>query len=378
MSSVGGTTSGAEGAGQAALRQEMGEELLKVTCMAVGHGDALLVECVQRGTTSRILIDGGPAHHYPALRDTLLGVLGSDRHLELLVITHIDADHIDGALIMLQDEELGLTLGDVWFNGWPQLESPVAPDSFGARQGAYLEALLRDKPWNLAFDGAAVFAPDEGELPVRTAGGGVLTLLSPRPKGLRRLRAIWEAVLSEAGMRPGDTAEAERRLAERKVYAPRVPSADIFAARSFGSDTAVANGSSIAFVFEYRGARILFAGDAYAPVLADGLQRMAAARGVDRLAFDAVKLSHHGSMGNVSRELLALIDCPRFLVSTNGDYFRHPDPETIRLLGEEMNHPEIRFNYRAPATQPWADVARQESDGVTATFPPEALVLALP
>jgi hypothetical protein len=206
----------------------------------------------------------------------------------------------------------------------------------------------------------------------------VLTLLSPRPRGLRRLRAMWQKVLREAGMRPGDWEGAARRLADRKVYPPHVPGDDVFAARRFASDTAVANGSSIAFVFEYGGVRILFAGDAHASVLSDGLRRMAAARLVDRLALDAVKLSHHGSMANLSQNLLSAVDCPRFFVSTNGDYFKHPDPETIRLLGEVMDHPEIRFNHRSPTTQAWEDVARQDSDGVRALYPPEAPVLTLP
>ena len=48
-----------------------------------------------------------------------------------------------------------------------------------------------------------------------------------------------------------------------------------------------------------------------------------------RLAFDAVKLSHHGSKGNTSRALCDAIACPRWLVSTNGARFGHPHPEVL-------------------------------------------------
>jgi beta-lactamase superfamily II metal-dependent hydrolase len=352
---------------------------VSITCAPVGHGDSILIAYGPAQQKSRILIDGGPAHRYPALADALSRIPSNERRFELFVVTHVDADHIDGALILLQDQEAGVEIDEVWFNGWPQLPEAPGPPSFGPEQGAFLEVLLQHRAWNKAFgDGDAAVAPDGGDVPVKhLPGGAKLSILSPRADALRRLRARWKKVLREAGLRPGDWEEAGRRLAERRAYAPPVGAEPAFGPRIYGSDAAVANGSSIAFVLEYGGCRVLLAADAHPTVLTDGLRRMAAREGVQRLPLDAMKLSHHGSMANIDAELLKAVDCSRFLVSTNGDYFGHPDPETITLLGRTCERPEVRFNYRSNTTVRWESRLHQREAGIRAVYPPEGQVLEL-
>jgi beta-lactamase superfamily II metal-dependent hydrolase len=91
---------------------------------------------------------------------------------------------------------------------------------------------------------------------------------------------------------------------------------------------------------------------------------------VSRLRVDAFKLSHHGSRANITEELLRLIDCDTFLVSTNGDRFGHPDPETIDLIAANSgrtNQPTIWFNYECATTREYKrrkDItARYGADG---------------
>jgi len=88
----------------------------------------------------------------------------------------------------------------------------------------------------------------------------------------------------------------------------------------FQSDRTPPNGSSIAFLAEYQGKSCMFLGDAHAPVLVDAIERLLAHRGEEKLRVDAMKLPHHGSRNNVSRELIELLDCPRYLVSTKWQY----------------------------------------------------------
>ena len=95
-----------------------------------------------------------------------------ERRFELLIVTHIDGDHIEGALGLLDAEELGVTFDDVWFNGFRHLpDSPL--ESLGPVEGELLTDVIvrRNLPWNAAFDGGPVVAPTEGELPRKTAGG---------------------------------------------------------------------------------------------------------------------------------------------------------------------------------------------------------------
>ncbi len=78
--------------------------MLSIELLPAAHGDAIWIEYGPVASVSRILIDGGPAPTYQlGLRRRIELLPQNARMLELFVVTHIDADHIDGALILLQE-----------------------------------------------------------------------------------------------------------------------------------------------------------------------------------------------------------------------------------------------------------------------------------
>ena len=124
---------------------------------------------------------------------------------------------------------------------------------------------------------------------------------------------------------------------------------DTLAATPFRADTSKTNATSISFLFECNGVRILFTGDGGDGRIVKSLTPIAQAEG-GRLRLDALKVAHHGSAGNISQRLLDLIDCPRYLISTNGDRHAHPDPIAIaRILVHGGPDKELVFNYRERA-----------------------------
>ena len=335
-----------------------GRRYIKVTMFPAARGDCLLVEFGKTGDSHRILIDGGPASTYDAtLHRWLEDQPRSARSLDLLVVTHVDADHMDGAMLLLQEAESStLVLGDVWFNDWGHLqEDGIVNETFEPLRGKFLGRLLENSkvPWNQAFRGGAVVVPEEGQLPTASFfEGAKVTLLAPQRRQLRRLRRNWGTVISDAGWHPGAEPRSARRLEQREDYLPTAR-ADDFGAQELRSDNPIANGSSIAFVLEYQKMRCLFTGDAPAPVLKEGLARFAQERKFDRIPVDLVKLPDHGSSAGVDEELLQLLDGPRFLVSTNGDY-GHPDTEALKLVIQQADPDrplELWFNYRNQRTR---------------------------
>jgi hypothetical protein len=131
------------------------------------------------------------------------------------------------------------------------------------------------------------------------------------------------------------------------------------------TDGSEANGSSIAFVLEYDKKRVLFGADAHATVLTNALKRYAERVGEARPRIDLVKLSHHGSNANLSTKMLALIDCRRWLISTNGDNFAHPHDAAIAKVITTSDGPVTFYcNYRTARTTPW----HEHGPGVGATF----------
>jgi beta-lactamase superfamily II metal-dependent hydrolase len=352
--------------------------MVSVTAIPVAYGDSLLIEYGRGRTTHRMLVDGGPASTYQAVRGTLSKLSAAKRRLDLFAITHIDADHIDGAILLLQElQTLGVSVEDVWFNGWAHIndsaeqQQRVQEDIYGAAQGEFLGALIQQSGvrWNAAFSSGPVVVPEDGPLPrCELAGGAVLTVVSPQPRQLRRLRRNWESVAKDAGWVPGDSSAALTRLAARKDYEPP-PRIEVFGSEEYVSDNSVANGSSIGFVLEFGGLTCLFTGDATPPVLTDGLRRLATERGVSAVQFDLVKLAHHGSDANIDPELAALMPSPRYLVSTNGARYRHPNAKAINLLISKFK-PELYFNYASDTTAAWADEGDQKARGYRAFYPP--------
>lgn len=344
---------------------------MTIDMLPAERGDSLLVSWGPKTARRRMLIDGGPLNTYQGVHDAV-AALGTKATLELLVITHIDGDHIEGAIRLLQDRAaLGLSIKDTWFNGWPQLPTTdlQGPD-FGEMVGALL---LRDKlPWNKAARGKAIQRPDTGKLPVFSLPGKAkLTIIAPGTDELRDLRAQWTKVLLAAGVTPGKPEEALARLAKRATLRG-LEAADMQGGTEPPLDNSVANGSSISFLFEADGAAVLFTGDGHGPVLVEGLKRLLAERGLNRLPLDAVKLPHHCSKANVTADFLALLDTPRFLISTNGAKYKHPDKQAVdRILKQPKPHQpiELIFNYNSTTTAPWLKEKSQQKLGYTASFP---------
>jgi hypothetical protein len=352
--------------------------MLRIEMLPAAEGDALWVEYGHPNSPRRILVDGGPARTYPALRSRILALPPQSRSFELVVATHIDTDHIDGIIRLLQDESLGVSIRDIWFNGYPQL---IEADTQGPAEGEFLGALIQRRalPWNAAFDRRAVMVRDTFE-PVPLADGLRATILSPTRTELQRLLQDWESVLRDEDWVPGDEARALAELEERSRLdvPPPVPAPPDVLGDDFQPDTSNANAASIAFLLEDAdGRRLLLTGDAHSAVLVPQLEAFGDG---ERVGVDAFKLPHHGSAKNVSRELLAAVDPGRYLLSSSGAKYRHPDRETVDRILErhagEPRPPRLAFNYRSPYNDMWADPGQQRDRHYAAEFP-EGLAVEL-
>ena len=103
--------------------------------------------------------------------------------------------------------------------------------------------------------------------------------------------------------------------------------------------------------------------------MVDALRKVAERDGTERVKVDVFKLAHHGSAGNVTRDLLDLVECDRYVVSTNGQYFNHPDVEAVELLGRPGPEcPTVYFNYDSDTTRAWTDPAECQRIGIQAVY----------
>jgi hypothetical protein len=400
--------------------------MLRLEMLPAGCGDCLWLEYGEPGKTRIVLIDGGIKATATRLAARIRAAMAERRDskltIDLLVITHYDTDHIDGVLELLENYNLPVYFGDIWFNGDVQLaklppptadelgdlqnandtgqddllpadmlgaeSSPWSPaDLLGAAEGEDLSKLLRERglPWNQAVGGDAVMIPQAGTLPERRLPDGLkLTLLGPSITRLRDLAQEWQGKVGtfDPAKLIIPEEEPDDLLGPKDAWPPIWIEGE-------GKDPSKPNGSSIALLAEYQGQALLLAGDAYAGDLDHGLSRLQAQPGYANtpLPLAGFKLPHHGSANNLSRQLLERINCSRYLISTDGSKAqRHPDHQSLlRILRYGGPMPLLMFNYEGDTTRNWQalkkDVLQRgfpDYDTAYPANPGDGLVLNLP
>ena len=321
-------------------------------------------DCIQLswGTTAvlhHLIIDLGRSATYRDIKCDLETL----ENVELFVMSHIDADHIAGAIPMVRQDAPPFTPKRVWYNSRPQLKaaetrSPIL-EPLSARQGEKLaRGIVKfEWPWNTEFASEIVSTDSpEASQPIDIADGLTIRLLAPNDAGLVALLPEWDDALADANLRTFDPDVDPDPISP--IFEPLgIPNVTDLAAADYKRDRTEANGASIAFIAEFDNKRVLLAADAHSEVLESALQPLADAEG-GKVHIDLMKISHHGSKANTSKRLPELIDCTQFAISTDGSRHPHPDKECIaRLLAADKDRQKtLFFNYRQPSTDIWDSV----------------------
>ncbi|MBV2096639.1 MAG: MBL fold metallo-hydrolase [Candidatus Thiodiazotropha sp.] len=350
--------------------------MFRLEILPARYGDCILLE-YGSDPVRRMLIDGGaPGVYKRALKPRLKELADDERDFELLVITHVDYDHIRGIIELAHDDSLPFKAKDIWFNGFRHLPKPPGPKILAGKHGEELTDLIlkNGHSWNChGFNGNAVVIPENGDLPRIKFDDMTVTLMAPTLPMLADLRKDWEKSCEDIDITPEELekARSEGRFAllgdeEQKAPEKARPDIEQLLREEYTEDNSSANGSSIAFLVEYDDYRVLLAGDAHPSTLVESIKRL----GEERLKLDFCKLPHHGSRGSVSSELIQHLDCENYIFSSNGDQFRHPHPEAVaRVIEYGGGCPNLLFNYRTRWTEIWDDKPLRDAYGYETRYP---------
>jgi hypothetical protein len=353
-------------------------DALTLTMLPAKEGDCLHVAYGEAPHQKHILIDAGRKWTWNHALKTHLADNGINR-LELVVVTHVDRDHIDGMLAMLSDPTLNLEVKGFWFNTWDHLlGNAIVPhqnddetERFGAKMGEELSTYAIDKrwPWNQHFNGKAVEVSENTPENIVQLDNVTLTLLSPDRTKLEALKPTWKKECEKAGLTPGATVEDYVLNDDDDIEAFGAINIDELAAEPFEEDSSKANGASIAFILEYKGVRVLLSGDAHVDLLVKSLEGLGASA-TNPLQLDAFKVPHHGSKYNISNELLGLVNCRHYLISTNGNYFKHPEDVAIaRIIKHGTAGSVLNFNYKTDFNKFWKNAQWEAQYDYSTNFP---------
>jgi len=302
-------------------------------------GDCFVLEYGTAAKPRFVLIDGGPPHTFEDhLAPVLRRLARRNRVIDLALLSHVDNDHIIGLVDYFAELHAG-TEGlprpkELWHNSWgraidadgsiaPRLKAlmtasrtaamPNATNAtLGINEGSALRAKanLLSMPINRSVPTAHLITVDDVSKPI-AFGNLSLRIVAPTKKNLEKLRKEWIEWLDK---HENDVAQGDAMVMSN-------------------SDQSVPNLSSIAVIAKADGKTLLLTGDGRSDHLLDGLEMAGQLDGDGRCHVDVLKLAHHGSELDVTREFFERVTADTYVVSANGRY-GNPDYSTLTWVVE--------------------------------------------
>lgn len=280
---------------------------------------------IQRGRYGRT--ENGP------LKTKLNQLKADGKAIDLLVITHVDDDHIGGVLEWFKDQIPSSDfVKQIWMNDDVEVTIAKGLDNTSA-QAASLKKLLDENeiPFVNQIIKGSVFSFEWGRM----------LALAPTAE---KHNKISEDISNELYNTVDDRYDENiKKLLEEKYDCGKCSKE---------------NDASMAFLLQTNdGENCLLLGDANIDIVMDSLKHI---EGIMLpLKCRWVKLSHHGSKNNFSPELLDMIEAENYIISTNGIKFGHPDKEVIAYLVDKTNA-KLWFNYPKRAERLFTKQDRQD------------------
>ncbi len=327
--------------------------MAKLTLRAIKakHGDSLLL--FAEGAT--VLIDGGPSGVYNQfLRDELQALErdGEDQpRIDLMMVSHIDADHIDGILDLTaelieareEDRETLVRIDRAWHNSFSDvIAKGSATSSASVKASAASAASAFDELTDLGLDA------DDSQLVLSSVAQGRQLRLDLKALNVDVNKRFNNRVALQDGA-PGPwisgdlsltvvgptQSELDNLKKEWKKQLDKILEADgpasVAAAEKL--DKSVSNLSSIVAIADADGKTALFTGDARGDMVLEWLENTGRLQPGNSIHFDIAKLPHHGSDRNVSPEFFERITADHYVVCGNGGH-GNPEPKTLKMLFE--------------------------------------------
>ena len=318
------------------------------------QGDCLVLSWGKSKDKIRhIVIDGGPSGVFKQSLSMRLAELRTAHDLEaedplpleMVMVSHIDDDHINGVLDLFSAIEHGgdtplYKVKTLWFNSFDdvlgnssqELKSRLASLGDSVEKGAVTSDRFREGEGGR--HSAAVLASVGQGRQLRSKAQGLKVILNAGFKGLVMQQGKPAVSPQADGLQFHILAPSLERLnALNEAWDTDVKTHPSDGAVAAFTDKSVANLSSIAVVAKFGGRTMLLTGDGRGDDILDGLK---AAGFIDnaktgKCHVDVLKMPHHGSSRDMTQDFLERITADHYVISADGK-FDNPDKETMEML----------------------------------------------
>lgn len=355
---------------------------VKFQTFPVGSGDCITLLLKNGDKEMHIMVDCGL--YKPEVNDYIKNEFHG--HIDYLIVTHIDNDHISGVIEMLKSTP-NLTINHIFYNCYQRTTDdlqewdekmvenmkrvyghlPVVVDMLEQKVNAetsrtLAELILGNEKWKKAW--RREYITDESSMVDLGDEMGRMIFLSPNKEALKTLDKKYRLLFWKTLYKPKKLDyvkeetiyESLMRIMEQEDNDgfDEVPVSskvlDENALKLYADekmkDLSPENEASIAFIWEHEGHRILFMGDANPDQVVKKIGDVYKDTPKPVL-FDAIKISHHGSAHSTSKELVSIADSERYFV-TGGANARPSYQALSRIIiapfPQDLSHREIRYN----------------------------------
>lgn len=307
-------------------------------------GDAFIIEVKEGEESFTMVVDGGPRR---SMR-TVVPAIEALEIIDMMVLTHYDSDHIGGIMEYLTtNKEKAKLINKYWIN-CPHIRVRM-DNKVSASEMATLKTFFEQ----LEAEGAEVDWREEvlqGMIYTSPNGLVKLEVITPTPESRKLNEEAYDKDMEK------------RQISTARVLKDYDTPLQELADRKTPSSSQVVNNASISFLMETPDCKILMLGDVQSGDVYKYLTELREGEKYSKehkLKVDYVKVPHHGSRYNLTSELLDIIECDNYLISTCGGdevvegkdtKYNHPDRMTIAkiLLHNERNmdnNIKLYFNY---------------------------------
>jgi ribonuclease BN (tRNA processing enzyme) len=316
---------------------------MNLNVLQAAYGDCMILKSGSQSESSQtnshhFLIDGGPASTFNnGLKGELQKIRENGGRVDLLIVSHVDNDHINGLLKLMQDLSLQKTSNKRWTIEIDALWYNAFSRTIGQRIEGRLRALLRNTRTvfktrsraqmtvrgireghdlyqyahelgieiNPQFNKDTIIVTDK---PKELKFGNLKFLvIGPTRKNLEDLRKEWLDWLDKH----------EKALKRRADYRLAIQ-----------ADKSIPNLSSIMFLAKENDDSILFTGDGLGEHVIYGLKQARLLGSSRPVHVNILKLPHHGSDRNITRDFFTNVTADKYLISANG---RDDNPSFLTL-----------------------------------------------
>ncbi len=301
------------------------------------NGDSILIKSFDSSNKEIIiLIDGGtPSTFEHFLKNQLKDIL----KIDLIVLTHIDNDHIGGLINFFKNSLINkIKIKEIWYNQ-PDVEiyEPKSDKALiSVAQGDNYKSLIKLKLPNTKI---REITTDDGIIEIE---GLKFSILSPTIEIKDKLYETWLKEIKVLNIKKGNALIRTNKPIYSKTLKV-LNEIEFKPEKSIVTD--IYNSSSISFLLNCPDISILLLADSRAEIISEELKKLGY-NAKNPLPVDFVKISHHGSLNNTSQELLSLINSNQFIISTNGgtSNHMHPSRETIARIVYKKNRNDSKLN----------------------------------